>query len=230
MKTIGIIGGTSWESTKDYYTVMNETIKVELGGLHSAKILLYSVDFAEVEAAMSTNNWDTCAAILITAAQSLEKGGADFILIASNTLHKVCNKIQSAISIPILHIVDVTAEVMLKDDINNTLLLGTRFTMEEDFYINRLKQCGLSVLVPDAADRKIVDDIIFKELCLGKVLPASKAALRAIIDKLTTLGAKSVILGCTELGMLLTHEDTDLPLYDTTLIHPRAAALEALNK
>ncbi|MBW7572188.1 aspartate/glutamate racemase family protein [Caproiciproducens faecalis] len=229
MKTIGLIGGMSWESTVSYYQIINRTVQEKLGGFHSAKCLLYSVDFHEIEKCQEAGDWEKCGEILSSAAKSLEKGGADFIIICTNTMHKVLGQIQSAVSIPVLHIAEVTAEELLQNKIRKVALLGTIYTMEQDFYKEKLREKNLEVLVPEEEDRKIVNHIIFHELCLGVVSEESKAAYLKIIDKLAAKGAQGVILGCTEIGILIQQQDTSIPLFDTTEIHAKRAALYALS-
>ena len=229
MKTIGLIGGMSWESTAHYYSELNNGIKKALGGLHSAKILLYSLDFAPVEALQTRGNWHRLGAIMVDAAQRLEQGGADFILICTNTMHKLAPEVAEAVGIPLLHIADATARVLVRDRIKAVGLLGTAYTMEQPFYIQRLThEYGLRVLVPDTGDRESVHRIIYDELCQGRILPESRQAYMDIAERLAEDGARAIILGCTEIGMLLKSEDTDIPLYDTTLIHAREAVEWAL--
>ena len=224
MKTIGMLGGMSWESTVTYYQVINETVKERLGGFHSAKCLLYSVDFHELEECLSTSNWESCAGILTDAALRLEKGGADFIVICTNTMHKFAGDIQEKISIPILHIADVTAGELKKNHIGKAALLGTRYTMEQDFYRNRLEENGLGVLIPEKEERERINAIIFEELCLGTIREESRREYLKIIDNLMKKGAQGIILGCTEIGLLIEQKDTAAPLFDTTVIHGRRAA------
>lgn len=228
MKTIGLLGGMSWESTVSYYQMVNKAIKERLGGLHSARCLLYSVDFQEIETCQSRGEWEKSARILGAAAQALEKGGADFLLICTNTMHKVAPQVQAAVSIPLLHIAQVTAAAILGCGMARVGLLGTRYTMEEDFYTGILRDKGLGVLIPEAPQRALINEIIFKELCLGEIRAASRRALRAIVHDLVRRGAQGIILGCTELGMLLHAEDGEPPLFDTTVLHARAAARRAL--
>jgi aspartate racemase len=229
MKTIGLLGGMSWESTLGYYRAINEGVKEALGGFHSAKIALYSVDFAPIEALQQTGDWDETARILSAAARRIEAAGADFLLICTNTMHKVAPEIEQAIQIPILHIADATAEVLVRDGIKSVGLLGTAFTMEQAFYKGRLgDRYGLEVRVPDEHDRRIVHDIIFNELCLGRIEPASKAHYLRIIDQLAAAGVEAVILGCTEIGMLVDQADTDVRLLDTTRIHAEKAVAYAI--
>ena len=229
MKTIGMLGGMSWESTTSYYQAINEGIKSSLGGLHSAKICLHSVDFAEIESLQHLGDWEGTADILSKAARSVQAGGADFLIICTNTMHKVAPQIERHLSIPVLHIADATAQLK-RDGITRVGLLGTRFTMEQDFYKGRLTaNFGIEVLVPDASDQAIIHDVIYHELCLGKVLDASKVEYLRIIDKLYAQGAEAVILGCTEIALLVQQADTSVPLYDTTAIHAAAAVELALS-
>ncbi|MBD7910908.1 amino acid racemase [Clostridium cibarium] len=228
MKLIGLIGGMSWESTVTYYQVVNNVIKDQLGELHSAKCLLYSVDFHEIEKCQSTGNWEKSAQILSEAAQSLEKAGAEFIVICTNTMHKVANQIQEAINIPILHIADVTAQELKKSCINKVALLGTKYTMEQDFYKSKLIENGIDVLIPDAEDINLINTIIYDELCLGIISEHSKQIYLNIINKLAKQGAQGTILGCTEIGLLIQQKDTKIPLFDTTLIHGEQAALYSI--
>ena len=229
MKTIGLIGGMSWESSAEYYRLINQQVKAKLGGLHSAKILMFSLDFAEIEKLQSQGKWDQAGEILIRAAQGLEKGGADFILICTNTMHKLAGDIQQNISIPLLHIADATGLEIKKTTIKKIGLLGTKFTMEQDFYKGRLRdQFGFEVLIPDAADRQMVHDVIYRELCLGTIQSASKEKYKKIIDRLVAKGAEGVILGCTEISLLINQKDSLVPLFDTTKIHAAAAVDKAL--
>ena len=228
MKTIGLIGGMSWESTISYYQFINETIKEKLGGLHSAKILLYSVDFVEIENYQASGDWDKSAEVLSQIAQNLEHIGADFIVICTNTMHKVVPQIQKTISIPILHIAQATADALLENGIKKVGLLGTKYTMTQDFYKEKLFEAGLDVVIPDQAGVEEVNRIIYDELCLGQIEESSKQAYLAIIDDLKNAGAEAVILGCTEIGLLVKQEDTDVPLFDTTAIHAKKAAKVAV--
>ncbi|HEY8464617.1 MAG TPA: aspartate/glutamate racemase family protein [Bacillota bacterium] len=230
MKTIGLLGGMSWESTVEYYRLINEAVKSRCGGLHSAKCLLYSVDFEEIEYYQRTDNWDKAAQVLAGAAQSLEKGGADFIILCTNTMHKVFSEIQRSIRIPMLHIADATANEIKARGIKQVGLLGTRYTMEQDFYKSRLEQVGINVLIPEENERKIVNKVIYEELCLGKILQASKEDYQRIILGLEAKGAEGVILGCTEIGLLIKQEDLPIPLFDTTRIHALKAVENALRK
>ena len=230
MKTIGLIGGMSWESTVTYYQVINETMKEKLGGLHSAKILMYSVDFDEIESCQSSGDWKRSADILSDAARRLERAGADFIAICTNTMHKVAPEVRESVSIPLLHIAEVTARKLKEAGITTVGLLGTRYTMTQPFYIGVLAQAGIDVLVPEGEAIHTVNDIIFNELCVGIIRDSSKEALLAVIRQLQSRGAEGVILGCTELGLLVGKEDVELPVFDTALIHAREAALEALRQ
>ena len=229
MKTIGLLGGMSWESTMGYYRAINMGVKSQLGGLHSAKIVLYSVDFDPIEKLQHKDDWSATATILADAACNIAAGGADFLLICTNTMHKVAPQVEEAINIPLLHIADATAETLLHDDIITVGLLGTKFTMEEDFYKGRLhNKYGLNVVVPDSADRNIVHNVIYQELCQGKISEHSRKEYLRIINSLAHKGANGVILGCTEIGMLVKQEDTDIPLYDTTILHANKAVEYAL--
>ena len=228
MKTIGLIGGMIWESTVTYYQLINETIKKELGGLHSAKILLYSVDFAEIEEYQAKGEWDKSAQVLSQAAVNLEKAGADFIVICTNTMHKVVPQIREQITIPILHIAEATAEALKEKGIARVGLLGTKYTMTQDFYKNILLEAGIQVLIPDEKGVETVNDVIYHELCLGNIRRESKEAFLQIIAQLRRAGAEGVILGCTEIGLLVQQADTTLPVFDTTLIHGVKAAMKAL--
>jgi aspartate racemase len=229
MKTIGMIGGMSWESSIEYYRITNERVRERLGGLHSARSLMLSVDFAEIEELQRTGDWQTATQAMIAAAQTLERGGADFVVICTNTMHIMASAVAASISIPLLHIADATAQQIRADGLDTIGLLGTRFTMEKDFYKGRLiDQFGLKVLLPDAAERETVHRIIYDELVVGRILPESKAAYRRIIDNLVSAGAQGIILGCTEIGLLVKPEDSPVPVYDTTRIHAEAAVDLAL--
>ena len=229
MKVIGLIGGMSWESTVEYYRLINESVKEKLGGLHSAKCVLYSVDFAEVEELQRQGRWPDAAQLLVGAAQNVEKAGADFVLICTNTMHKLADPVQARIGIPLLHIADATAAKVGQAGIRRVGLLGTRFTMEEDFYRGRLAdQFGLEVIIPDTKDRETVHRIIYKQLCVGTIRPESKAQVAGIMSRLVDLGAEGIILGCTELGLLLNAGDSRVPLFDTTRLHALAAVEYAL--
>ena len=224
MKTIGLLGGMSWESTVGYYRALNEGVKQALGGLHSAKIAMVSVDFEPIEQLQHSGDWEGAGEILAEAARGIEAAGADFLLIGTNTMHKVAAQVEEDISIPLLHIADATAEALLHDGIERVGLLATAFTMEQDFYRGRLQeQHGLEVLVPGEVDRVLVHKVIYEELCLGKIEAGSKAEYLRIIHSLAEEGAQAIILGCTEIGMLVNQSDTEVPLYDTTAIHADAA-------
>lgn len=229
MKTIGLIGGMSWESTVPYYRLINETIKERLGGLHSAKIILYSVDFHEVEQLQRAGDWETAGMLLANAARSLEAAGADFLVLCTNTMHKVAPSIETAVAIPLFHIADPTATEVKRAGHATVGLLGTRFTMEEPFYRDRLRERhGLRVIVPNAEERDSIHRIIYDELCLGVVLPESRREFQRVIAGLASQGAEAIILGCTEISLLVSQQDTKFPLFDTTAIHARAAAEAAL--
>lgn len=230
MKTIGLIGGMSWESTVTYYEIINREVVRKLGGFHCAKILMYNVDFAELEENMSKGNWDKNAQILSQAAQVLQQAGADFIVIATNTMHKLVPSIQWHIQIPILHIADATAARIKKDNHKKVGLLGTKFTMTQNFIIERLKNAGLEVMIPDEKDIEIVNNVIFKELCLGNILDKSREEYQRIISYMKDRGAEGVILGCTEIGMLISDKDSVLPVYDTTIIHAQETVSYALDE
>lgn len=230
MKTIGLIGGMSWESTVTYYRIVNEVVKDQLGGLHSAKILLYSVDFQEIEECQAKGEWDKSADILAAAAVNLETVGADFIVICTNTMHKVAPQIQKKINIPIIHIAEATAEELHKGNITKVALLGTKYTMTEDFYKEKLISAGIEVLIPDDNDVEIVNHVIYDELCLGIISEKSKKEYLRIIARLADKGAQGVILGCTEIGLLIEQEDAILPVFDTTQIHASKAAMVAVAK
>ncbi len=229
MKTIGLLGGMSWESTISYYTKINQGVKRKLGGLHSAKIVMYSVDFDSIEKLQHVGDWVATANILTKAAKNIQLAGADFLLICTNTMHKVANEIKENIDIPLLHIADATAQALIKNKIKKVGLLGTSFTMEQDFYKGRLtKNFDIEVITPNKQDRKIIHDIIYNELCLGKVNEKSKITLLQIIETLSIEGAEAVILGCTEIGLLIEQNDTQIPLYDTTEIHASSAVEYAI--
>ena len=230
MKTIGLLGGMSWESTQGYYRAINEGIKARLGGLHSAQIAMYSVDFQPIETLQHEGDWDGTAVILADAAKRIAAAGADCLLICTNTMHKVVPQVEAAVDIPILHIADATAEVLLDRNIGKVGLLGTGFTMEQDFYKGRLaEKFGLEVITPNTDDRAIVHRVIYEELCLGKIEQQSKADYLRIIALLAEQGAEAVILGCTEIGLLVSQNDTGVPLVDTTMIHAQAAVDFALS-
>lgn len=230
MRTIGLLGGMSWESTESYYRALNDGVKQALGGFHSAKIAMVSVDFAEIETLQRDGRWDAAGEALAAAARQIERAGADFLLIATNTMHKVAPQVEAAIDIPLLHIADATAESLVADGITRVGLLGTRFTMEQDFYKQRLSErYGIDVIVPDDTQRERVHRVIFEELCLGRIESASRDAFLAVIDALHARGAQAVILGCTEIAMLIKATDTQVPLYDTTALHAQAAVKRALS-
>ncbi len=229
MKTIGLIGGMSWESTIPYYRQINETIRERLGGLHSARIVLYSVDFHEIERLQHAGDWDSAGVILADAARSLEAAGAAFLVLCTNTMHKVAGSIEAAVAIPLLHIADPTADEIKRAGYSTVGLLGTRFTMEQAFYRDRLSEHhGLRVVVPESEDREAVHRIIYEELCLGVVSPESRDAYRRVMKSLASQGAQAIILGCTEISLLVDQQDSEVPLFDTTAIHARMAAEEAL--
>ena len=231
MKTIGLIGGMSWESSAEYYRIINERVRASLGGLHSARVLMLSVDFATIETMQKTGRWDDAASELAAAARALELAGADCIVLCTNTMHKVADAIAGAVRIPFLHITDATATVIEAAGIRRVGLLGTRFTMEEDFYLKRLAgQAQVEVLVPNAADRAVVDRIIFEELCLGRVLDDSRAEYLRIIAELIARGADGIVLGCTEIMMLVGSSQVGVPLFDTTTLHANAAVDFALGQ
>jgi len=230
MKTIGLLGGMSWESTLGYYKAINEGINKELGGLHSAKIAMYSIDFEPIGQLQHAGDWNGTAKILSVAAQSIQAAGADFLLICTNTMHKVAKEIGESIRIPILHIADATAEILVNQGVKKVGLLGTAFTMEQEFYKGRLlSQYNLEVLVPNEKDRQIIHKVIYQELCLGKITANSKAEYLRVIDALAAQGAEAVILGCTEIGMLVNQSDTDVKLMDTTAIHAQQAVRYAIS-
>jgi len=231
MKTIGLIGGMSWESSSKYYRIINETVREKLGGLHSAKSLMYSVDFDEIESLMQRGEWEELARLMVAAAQKLENGGADFILICTNTIHKTAEDVQKNIGVPLLHIADATAEKIKESGFDKIGLLGTRVTMEDTFYKGRLiDKYGLEVIIPEEADREIVNRVIFEELCLGIIEDFSKEQYIRIMGWLIENGAECIILGCTEIGLLVGDADSGVPLFDTTVIHAVAAVEHALKE
>ncbi|MBD9482152.1 aspartate/glutamate racemase family protein [Pseudomonas sp. PDM14] len=231
MKTIGLIGGMSWESTIPYYRHLNEVVKARLGGLHSAKVVLFSVDFHEIECLQQAGAWDSAGVELAKAAVALERAGADCLVLCTNTMHKVAPAIEAAVQIPLLHIADPTAQAIKAAGLQRVALLGTRFTMEQAFYRERLEQRhGIEVLTPDERQRADVHRIIYEELCLGQVLDGSRAVYREIIASLVARGAQAVILGCTEIGLLVGDEDASVPLFDTTYLHALSAAQWALGE
>ncbi|MFZ1388377.1 MAG: aspartate/glutamate racemase family protein [Thiolinea sp.] len=230
MKTIGLLGGMSWESSAEYYRAINQAVKQTLGGLHSAKLVLYSVDFAEIEHFQQSGDWQSAGALLQKAAQSLQAAGADCVVLCTNTMHKVAEPVSEGLSIPLLHIADATAIQLVKAGIKTVGLLGTNFTMEQAFYKERLvEHYGLKVLIPNEADRQIIHQVIYQELCLGEVKAASKAEYLRIIQTLAEQGVEAVILGCTEIGLLVQQADTAVKLFDTTAIHAQAAVDFALS-
>ncbi|MDR9825670.1 aspartate/glutamate racemase family protein [Vibrio sp.] len=229
MKTIGLLGGMSWESTAYYYQTINEGVKEKLGGLHSAKICLFSVDFQPIELLQHQDRWSECAEILSAHARIIEKSGADCLLICTNTMHKVAPDIEETLSVPLIHIADATAEVLQADGLRKVALLGTRFTMEDNFYKDRIQDnYGIEVIVPHSDDQNVIHDVIYQELCQGEFKTQSKELFLAIIHSLYERGAEAVILGCTEIGLLIQQEDTLVKLYDTALIHAQAAVVFSL--
>ena len=229
MKTIGLIGGMSWESTIPYYRIINEYVGKELGGLHSARIILYSVEFDELEKFMSSGNWDSIAGILSDAALKLEQAGADVVLICTNTMHKLYPMIREKVTVPMIHIADAAADALETHGIKKTALLGTRYTMTEEFYTSRLRERGFEVFIPCEEDIQLVNTVIFDELCHGIITEKSRADFSRIIAEMEAEGAEAVILGCTEIGMLIKQEDSVLPVFDTTILHAESAARFALN-
>lgn len=225
MKTIGLIGGMSWESSLEYYRIINEEVKAKLGGLHSAKCILYSVDFEEIERCQAEGDWESSGKLLGDAALSLEKAGAEMILICTNTMHKVIGYIEEKVSLPILHIADSTAKQIQKSKISTVGLLGTKYTMEQDFYKTRIETNGIKVLIPNEADRKVINKVIYEELCLGEIQQSSRDHYKKVIKGLVDDGAEGIILGCTEIGLLVKPEDSEVPLFDTAVIH----AIESVN-
>jgi aspartate racemase len=231
MKTIGLIGGMSWESSIEYYRLINETVRDSLGGLHSAKSVMYSVDFAEIETLQRAGRWEEATTDMIKAARHVESGGADFVLICTNTMHRTADAVQAAIEIPLLHIADATAARIKAQGLERIGLLGTRYTMEEDFYRGRLvDHHGLDVLVPTAEERELVHRIIYEELVVGRLESESRAIYQQIMDELVQDGAQGIILGCTEIGLLVGPQDTQAPVFDTTKIHAQVAVAYALGK
>ncbi|GGA24723.1 aspartate/glutamate racemase family protein [Dyella nitratireducens] len=224
MKTLGLIGGMSWESTVPYYRQINEAIKASLGGLHSAKLVLYSVDFDEIAKLQHAGDWDAAGRVLADAAVRLEGAGAEALVICANTMHKVAPAIEAAVRIPVLHVVDAVAEDIRAAGFHKVGLLGTRFTMEQPFYAERLASHGLETLIPQQADRELVHRVVYEELCLGKIVDTSRDAYRRIMADLVAQGAQAIILGCTEIAMLVSAQDAAVPLFDTTAIHARKAA------
>jgi aspartate racemase len=227
-RLIGMIGGMSWESTAEYYRLANELVRERLGGLHSARLVLASVDFAEVEQMQVTGEWDRAGELLAGVAKSLEAAGADFLVLCTNTMHKVADHIETAVSVPLLHLGDTTAEAVRNSGLNTVGLLGTAFTMEQPFYRERLARHGLTVLVPPPAERAEVHRVIYEELCLGKVWPGSRQAYKEIIAGLVAAGAEGVVLGCTEIELLVPPEDSPVPLFPTARLHVAAAVARSL--
>ena len=231
MKTLGLLGGMSWESTVPYYRIINETVRERLGGLHSARLILYSVDFHDIERLQQAGAWDEAGTILADAARALEAAGAEGLALCTNTMHKVAPAIEAAVTIPLLHIADPTAAAVKAAGLHAVGLLGTRFTMEQDFYRGRLmEQHGLTVIIPDPADRAIVHRVIYEELCQGDLRPESRAQYRAIMQRLIEAGAEGIILGCTEIALLVGPDDAPVPLFDTTRLHARSAARWAMQR
>ncbi|MFD8542269.1 aspartate/glutamate racemase family protein [Streptomyces sp. NPDC059649] len=228
MRTIGLLGGMSWESTAEYYRLLNELTRERLGGLHSSKCVLYSVDFAEIERLQVEGRWEEAAEILADAAKALAAAGADMLLICTNTMHKVADQVAAATSVPLLHLADTTAEAVRAHGLRRIGLLGTAFTMEQDFYRGRLARHGLDVLVPNAAGRSTVHKVIYDELCLGIVREESRAAFKAVIDDLVAAGAEGIVLGCTEIELLIGAEHSPVPVFPTTRLHAEAAVDRAL--
>ena len=229
MKTIGMIGGMSWESSLEYYRIINEKVKEELGGFHSARSILYSVDFNEIEKLQHQNRWHELTDIMIDAAVKLEKSGADIIMICTNTMHKMAEEVQNSINVPFIHIADATGETIQNAGLKKTGLLGTKFTMEQDFYKKRLSEkYGIDVIIPDPDDREIVHNTIYNELCVGKIMNSSKQKLLNIIDKLIQNGAQGIILGCTEIPLLIKQPDVSVPVFNTMQIHAEYAVMEAV--
>jgi len=230
MKVIGLIGGMSWESTAPYYRIINQEIRRRLGGLHSARCVLWSFDFAEIEELQHGGNWERLTERMIEAGSALEKAGADFLVICTNTMHITAEKLQAAVAAPLLHIADATADAIRAAGLKKVGLLGTRFTMERDFYAGRLRDhCGIETVIPDETDRRIVHDVIYRELCVGRATAASRDQYRTIIQRLVDEGAQGIVLGCTEIGLLVKAEDCPAPLFDTATIHAEAAAAHALD-
>lgn len=225
MKTIGLIGGMSWESSLEYYRIINEEVKAKLGGLHSAKCILYSVDFEGIERYQADGDWESSGKLLGDVALSLEKAGAEMIVICTNTMHKVIGYIEEKVSLPILHIADSTAKQIQKSKISTVGLLGTKYTMEQDFYKTRIESNGIKVLIPNDEDRKVINKVIYEELCLGEIQQSSRDYYKNVIKGLVDDGAEGIILGCTEIGLLIKPEDSEVPLFDTAVIH----AIESVN-
>lgn len=230
MKTIGLIGGMSWQSSIEYYRIINEEINKRLGGLHSAKCILFSVDFDETQRLQKEGEWERAGQILGEAAKSLEQAGAEFIIICTNTMHKVIQTVEPYIQIPILHIADATGSQIQKLNIRKVGLLGTKYTMEQDFYKSRIESMGIQVLIPNVEEREFINHVIFEELCLGDIQSFSKDYYKQVIQRLISQGAEGIILGCTEIGLLIKPEDAEIPLFDTTKIHAIASIEKALQE
>lgn len=231
MKTIGLIGGMSWESSLEYYRIINEKVKKELGGLHSAQSLMYSVDFEQIKVLQHEGKWDELTIIMIDAAKRLEKGGAEMIVICTNTMHKMADDVQKSINLPLIHIADTTAQSIKSQNLKKIGLLGTKFTMEQDFYKKRLtEKHGLEVIIPNEEDRDIVHHIIYNELCLGNIKDVSKKEYLRIIENLIENGAEGIILGCTEIPLLVKQNDVSVPIFDTTTLHAEGAVMEAIKE
>jgi len=231
MKTIGLIGGMSWESSLEYYRIINEYVRDKLGGLHSAKMIMFSFNFAEIASLQHEGNWEASTKLLTDSAQRLEQSGADVLIICTNTMHKVADQLQKNVSVPLLHIADATAEEIKAKGLKKAGLLGTKFTMEQSFYREILTdKHGFEVIVPEENERNVVDHVIYDELCCGQVMPSSKETFCTIIDTLVAKGAEGIILGCTEIGLLVGQQDVQIPLFDTTRIHAEAAARFALEQ
>ncbi len=229
MKTIGLIGGLSWESSLEYYRYINTFVKEKLGGLHSAKCLMYSFNFAEMVELQHNGEWEKATKYMVDTAKTLEKGGAEAIVICTNTMHKMAEEVENGINVPLIHIADATAMKMKEQEVTSVGLIGTNFTMEQDFYKERLNNYGIDVIIPTDDDRQVIHNVIYEELCQGIVKESSKQAYLRILERLKNMGAQGVILGCTEIPLLIKQEDTSLPLFDTTLLHSKAAASFALN-
>ncbi|TYR77328.1 aspartate/glutamate racemase family protein [Rossellomorea vietnamensis] len=228
MKTIGLIGGMSWESSSEYYRHINETVKAQLGGLHSAKCILYSVDFEEIERYQAQGEWEKAACILKEAAESLEKAGADFLILCTNTMHKVFEDISDSVNIPFLHIADAASSQIRNEGFDTVGLLGTRYTMEQDFYRDRMLVNGVNVIVPGREDRERINTIIFEELCVGEIKDSSRDFFQKVMNELNRNGTEGIVLGCTEIGLLIKDDEWEVPIYDTAAIHAEAAVKKAL--
>ena len=228
MKTIGLLGGMSWESTVTYYQVINTTVKEKLGGLHSARCIIFSVDFEEIERCQATGEWNEAGLVLQAAAQKLQQAGADFIVLCTNTMHKVAGAIQAGIGVPFLHMADVMAAALKQKAAKSAILLGTQYTMEQDFIKGPLEAAGINIITPNRDDRVEINRIIFEELCLGVVEEGSKQFILGVLSRLQGRGGEAVILGCTELGLLIGQQNCNVPVVDTALVHAKAAALQAL--